>query len=181
MGNDQNDYMKELAIDLHRLEEEWAMQPQLYMKYSELAAQAQLDRDKAKERLDVVRAEIDDKIRTEPLVYGAPVDKSGNPKLTEAWISGTIILQPEYSEQVGKINNLNYEMNILRSAVTSFDHKKKALENEVTLWSGGYWSAPNLPHDINGGKRFLDAEIIARDEKQGEQRKEVNRRRRNKE
>ena len=181
MDNDQNDYMKELAIDLHRLEEEWAMQPQLYMKYSELAAQAQLDRDKAKERLDVVRAEIDDKIRTEPLIYGAPVDKSGNLKLTEAWISGTIILQPEYKTASDAISQENYKMNIFKAAVSAFDHRKKALENEVNLWSGGYWSAPNLPRDINGGKRFLNVAAIARDEKQGEQRKEINRRRRNKE
>ena len=181
MAENKNDYMKELAIDLHRLDEEWAMQPQLYMKYSELAAQAQLDRDKAKERLDIVRAEIDDKIRINPLEYGAPVDKNDNPKLTEAWISGTIILQPEYREASDAISQENYKMNIFKAAVSAFDHRKKALENEVNLWSGGYWSAPNLPRDINGGKRFLDAEVAARDEKQGEQRKEVNRRRRNKE
>jgi hypothetical protein len=161
----KNDYMKDLAIDPFSLEKEWLLQPQLYMKYSELAAEAQKKRDKAKERLDIVRAELDDKIRSSPLEYGAPEDKNGSPRITEAWISATILLQPEYSKAIAEINQTNYEYNLYSAAVRAFDHRKKALEMEVQLWSGGYWSAPNLPKEIMGGKDFLKEnrdEVVAK-------------------
>lgn len=170
-------YMEDLSIDLHALEEEWVIQPQLYMKYAQLAAQAQMDRDRAKEKLDVVRAEVDDAIRTEPLEYGAPKDKSGNAKITEAWIAGTIVLQEEYKDAVQAVNDANYHMNIYRAAVNAFEHRKKALENEVQLWAGGYWSAPHLPHESAAGKRLLEAQAEARSEVETKQRRQLNRQR----
>lgn len=160
-------YDEDLKINLNDLHGDVLIQAQRYMDYSRMSADAQRDRDRAKENLDVVRAELDDKIRTSPFDFGAAENKDGSPKLTESWISATIILQPEYKEAVDRLNKANFDLNVYASAVRAFDHRKKMLELEVQLWTGGYWSAPNLPKVIE--------EI--RGVAQAEQRKGINRKR----
>ena len=174
----EENYMEELAIDLTSLHEEWRLQPQLYMKYSELSAGAQRNRDKAKEKLDIVKAELDDRIRSDPKSFGAPLDKNDQPKLTEAWISATILLQPEYSEVSSEIIAYNYELNIYNSAVRAFDHRKKALEKEVDLWIANYYSLSKEPATIAEGKRLIDS---VRDESSQTQRQALQRSRKRKE
>ncbi len=137
-----NELNNDLKIDLNDLHGEWLRQSSLYMKYAEMAAQAQRQRDQLKEKIDVVRAEQDAKIREKPLDFNCPVDKAGLPKLTEAWINSTIQRQPEYNKANEEFHASNYVMNVLRSAVSAFDHRKKALEMEVQLWQGGYYSVP---------------------------------------
>ncbi len=65
----------------------------------------------------------------------------------------------------------NYELNMLQSAVRALDHKRSALENEVKLWLGNYFSGPKEPRDIPGGKRIVD---IARDKVSSRMREEMN-------
>jgi hypothetical protein len=64
-----------------------------------------------------------------------------------------------------------YQLNIIQSAVRAFDHRKAALENEVKLWLGAYYSGPKEPRDIPGGKRVVD---IARDRVASRVRNEMN-------
>ena len=137
-----NELNNDLKIDINRLHEEWLRQPSLYMKYSEMASQAQRTRDQIKERIDVVSAECDNKIRSNPENYtGCPRTKDGL-KPTEGWITATIQQQQEYQKANEEFHSANYVMNVLQGAVRAFDHRKKALEMEVQLWSMGYWSTP---------------------------------------
>ena len=148
---EEYDYAADLAIDPYALDEEWLRQPSLYMKYSLLVADAEKKRGLAKERLDVTKAELERAIRKDPDKY-IPTEI----KLTEAVITSTIVLQPAYREDNSKLTEANYELDILQAAVRAFDHRKSALENEVRLWVGNYFSGPKEPRDIPGGKRIVD-------------------------
>lgn len=150
---DNRDYEQDLGIDPMQLDEEWLRQPGLYMRYSEMAAEAQKVRDQAKEKVDVIKAELDRAIRKDPAKFG--VDK-----ITESVVASTILIQPEYKAAGDVLIDANYEYSVLQSAVRAFDHRKSALENEVKLWLGSYYSGPKEPRDIPGGKRIVD---IARD------------------
>ena len=137
-----NEIEMDLKIDLNALHEEWLKQPGLFMKYSNLAAEAARTRDQLKERIDVVRAECDNIIRENPANFNCPVDKGGAFKPTEAWISATIQRQPTFQQASEEYHSANYVANLLKGAITAFDHRKKALEMEVVLWQAGYWSTP---------------------------------------
>jgi len=139
---DTNELNNDLKIDLNALHTEWIKQPSLYMKYSSLAAKAQGERDRAKERIDVIRAECDNDIREHLVSYNCPEDKSGNYKPTEAWISSTIQRQEKFQKVNEEFHSANYVLNLLQGAVRAFDHRKKALEMEVQLWQGNYYSSP---------------------------------------
>jgi len=161
----EKEYEQDLAIDPYCLDEEWLRQPGLYMKYSSMAADAQKRRDQLKERLEVIKAELDKKIRLTPSNYVTAE------KVTETSIAFAILLQPEYKEAANDLTESNYELNMLQSAVRALDHKRSALENEVKLWLGSYFSGPKEPRDIPGGKRIVD---IARDKVSSRMREEMN-------
>lgn len=142
------DYEKDLAIDPHQLDEEWLQQPSLYMRYAQESAMAQKIKDKAKERLELIRAQTDKKIRTDPEQYGLK-------KVTETTVANAILENEEYQQAKNDYDELNYDFNIMQSAVRAFDQRKKALEGIVTLYVGNYFSGPKEPRNLNKGKRYL--------------------------
>lgn len=140
----ENDYKNELQINQNALDEELIKQPSLFMKYAELSAQARFKRDKAKEYLDLKRAELDGKIRESPAKFGYGGDK----KLTEAAISNIIIASDEFKAAQTALNEAALDTGILEAAREAFNHKKSALENLVRLWLGGYWSEAKVPKNV---------------------------------
>ncbi|MCJ7747871.1 MAG: hypothetical protein MUP27_09010 [Desulfobacterales bacterium] len=160
------EYEKDLGIDPFMLDEEWLRQPGLFMKYSEAAAEAQRVRDLVKEKVDVIKAELDQAIRKDPAKFGLE-------KLTETVVAGTILLQPKYVEVADALVEANFKLNILQSAVRAFDHRRSALENVVKLWLGSYFSGPKTPRDIPGGRRIID---MTRDKVASQARGEANER-----
>jgi len=166
----ERNYEQDLAIDPHELDECWLKHPALYMQYSRELADAQRTSTKAKEKLDVVRAEVDKDIRTNP-------DKFNLQKVTEGIVSATIALDERYREAQSDLNEKIYEVNILQGAVRAFDHRKKALENMVQLLMMEYFAGPKEPRNLPPGKRMADkAAAKATDS----QREGLNRRRRKK-
>ncbi len=61
----QFDYEKDLAISRNHLDDELLTQAQKMFRYNSAHAQAQLDRDRAKQSLDVTKANLDSRIRME--------------------------------------------------------------------------------------------------------------------
>ena len=129
-------YEYDLNIDKYSLDLEWEKQAQLYMKWSERYAEAVRNRDRAKEKLELVRAAIDEDIRLNPEKYG--FDK----KPTESAISAMIIKSDKYIEANRVFIESTKEMNVLAGAKEAMAHKKKALESITQLWLGGYYAAP---------------------------------------
>lgn len=144
----ENDYKKDLEVHLHDLESGLTNQASLYMKYAELYADAIRERDRAKEALDLYKAEMDSKIRENP-------DKFGLTKSTETGIANCIIREGEYALRMDTFNNANYRANIMTGARMAFEHRKTALETLSKLYIGGYFSEVRMSEDMK--KTFRDS------------------------
>ena len=144
------DYQKAVAIDPDKLDEEIFSQPGLYMKFSEIYSEVERKREKLKNKLGILEADLDFKIRSKPEMFGLKSLKS----VTESLVKNTIQRQEEIQLLNEKIIQANYGLNIVKAAITSLEHKKKMLEKAVDLYNGQYFSPIKAPHVIKGGKRI---------------------------
>lgn len=136
-------YQKELEIDLGRLEENLTDQPQLVMKYGELWAEKIAERDRAKENLSIVEAELDGYARANW------VDVSDT-KMTEKSILGYVLNNDKRKSAMEELISITEETNILSVAKVAFEHRKKALEGLVSLFIANYYADPKIAkRDIN--------------------------------
>lgn len=135
------DYEEDLRIDHNALDIESIRQPQLFMKYSELAADARLEMDRIKELVEVVRAECDKKIRDDLGQQGV--------KVTEAIVANQIVLRQDYREVVDKLSIARHRWEILSMAVKAFEQKKSSIENLIKLMLASYFSSPTIPRDLD--------------------------------
>lgn len=158
-----DNYNKDLEIDFSRLDEIWRDHSVKFMKWSEKWVNAVSERDRAKEALEVVKAELDSEIRT----------KYVGKKPTEAAINSMITTNKEYQEAVSKLIDANESVNLLASAKTAFEHKKKALESLTQLWIQGYWSEPKIQSEfkMTFDNRYIDNQKQKLSENQRLQRK----------
>jgi len=132
------DYQEELRIDPFNLTDEFLKQANLYMYCCERLAEANLEKDQQKERLDVIKAETDSKIRLNPGKFGVT-------KITESVVSNTILLQSDYQEANQEYLKKKHICDILSGAVKAFEHKKKALEKLAEMSIAGLFSEPKDP------------------------------------
>jgi hypothetical protein len=135
-------YEQDVSIDESALDVEWLAQPRLMMRYGKTVARCERAVSTAKQNLDIKRAELDKKIRSNP-------DKYGIEKITETVISSTIIIQPAYIAVVEEQNQAIYEYNMARAAVSALQHRKDALENLVRLHGQQYFAGPSVPRDLS--------------------------------
>ena len=153
------DYAADVTIDTDALDVEWLRQPQLMLKYCRHAASMANLVDITKERLDVVRAQLDKDIRSDPGKYGIE-------KLTEGAIQNALILVGQidsateegeelqstlrpYQEASSAYIQAKYESDMAKAAVRAIDQKKDALENLVRLHGQQYFAGPSVPRDLS--------------------------------
>lgn len=137
MNVKDRDYKKDTTIDHNDLEGQWIEQGSIFMYYGEAHADAIETRDADKQRLDLVAAELDEEIRNNWS------DFSEN-KMTEASVKAKILQHARYKKAQKLLNNANHNVNVLASAKTALEHKKKGLENLVSLKIGGFYSEPKI-------------------------------------
>lgn len=135
------DYFQDLEIG-DDLQDEWIKHPSLYMYYSESHADAIDTRDKAKQFMEVEAAKLDSYLRKEWAKL-FPEDK-----MTEAGIKAKVLQHVSYKKAQNLLNKANHNVNILSSAKSAFEHRKKALENIVTLTVMGFHSEPKKPKTV---------------------------------
>jgi BMFP domain-containing protein YqiC len=120
----------DLNIDEDNLEMEWLRQASLYAKYSELVAESEYKMNHTKEKLEILESNLDIDIR------------KSNSKITENNIKSQIKID---EGRVG-LNNLylkrRKEFFIVSKILTALEHKKKALENLVSMNLNIYYSQP---------------------------------------
>lgn len=136
------DYEKDISIDDSALDVEWLQQASLTIKYCQIEAQARKAVDDAKARLDVVQAELDLDIRSNP-------EKHGLTKVTESAIKNAILLTQEYKDAQEELHQAQYEMNMAQGATRAIYAKKDALENLVRLHGQQYFAGPSIPRDLS--------------------------------
>jgi hypothetical protein len=137
MSYEQDMYIDENVLDVELLE-----QPSLMAKYSRMLAEAQRDRDLAKENLDLVKAEIDLDIRDHPQNYKLT-------KVTEAAITNCILMEEDFQTAQKEWNEANFQVNVLQGIIKAIDHRRSALENLVKLYGQNYFAGPSIPHDLS--------------------------------
>lgn len=146
----------DIRIDKTVLEDECLEQPSLYMYYSEKYAEALETKETAKQRVELVYAQTESKIRKDWKLY---FEKQP----TEPAIKGEVLQDPYYRKAQNLSNKANKTANVLKGIVTSFDHRKKALENVISLRVTGYYAEPK-PRQVQkqreGRSRSLKNRII---------------------
>lgn len=132
-------YKEDLSIDKFNLDYEWETQPAKYIEWAEKCVNAQFEKDKAKDMLDLIEAQLDSEIRLK------------SEKQTEAKIKSQILQDKRYIEAKNLYIESIKNARILEIAKDAFEHKKKALEKITDLWISGYWSSPKINNNLKEG------------------------------
>jgi hypothetical protein len=135
-------YENDIRIDETALDVEWLEQPSLMMKYTNHQATTAKAEEEAKEELELVKAELDKAIRSNP-------DRYDIDKITEAVVIATITIHKDYQKASTAVIEAKYENNIAKGAVKAFDARKDALENLVRLHGQQYFAGPKVPRDLS--------------------------------
>jgi len=146
------DYYADIEIEKDALDEEWIKQPMLFFRYSEKCSEARREMDLAKEELDLVRADLDRRIREAPGDFGLA-------KATETAISNAILLHEDYKAASRKLIKARHTWDLLSKAVQAFDQKKAALENLVRLLSLGYFADPQQPEGSEWNRHVSNSRV----------------------
>ena len=140
-------YEKDLAIDLLALHTEWNAQPRVFMRYAKALADRRDQMERAKEGVEVERAEADKRARAR---YAGAEKKP-----TEGVINSEVLTDRVYQDANSNYLRLKYEVDILTAAVRAFDQRKDALENLVRLHGQQYFAGPAVPYEV--GRQFVEA------------------------
>lgn len=135
-------YEQDITIDEAALDVEWTIQPNLMMKYARHAANMRLEMDKAKEALELVKAEIDKDIRLHPEKYEIE-------KITDKVVENTIPMQSRYKGASNDYIQAKFESDLAYSVVKAIDARKDALENLVRLHGQQYFAGPKIPRNLH--------------------------------
>jgi len=155
-----HDYAKEILIDPCNLENEWLTQPSYYLYYSESHAEAIYQKDLKKSELDYTHSILYDEVKKD-------WKKHFDSKPTEAAIKEWITRNPKYREAELTFIKATRNANIFLNVKTSFDHRKLALSNLVSLKISGFYSEPkNKVRQISkGGKVGIAQRQVLNEEK----------------
>lgn len=130
-----------LDIDKNLLDDEWIGQPKRYFKWAVQLEDAREDLDNAKAEFELVKADVDLAIRSDPGKYSLPE------KITEKMVTAAMLTQLEYQDSQEAFYTAKHRVGILQAAVTSLDHRKKALEKLVDLHGQKYFASPRASED----------------------------------
>ena len=133
---------KILEPNINELDREWVHQPFLYYEVSVELAGAMKEMEETKAKLDLVSAELDKKIRSNPKNYDL------GEKPTETSIQKTILLRPKHLEAMQFLIDARYLVEVLSAKKWALEHRKAALENLVKLQLSNYSAAPRSPEGM---------------------------------
>ena len=135
-------------VDLNNLDREWAMQAKRIKRFCDEASYARKRHAEAKAKLDVVESTLFLNIKADPKAYGmdATSDKAVEHKVTT---------MKEYRQALQNLIDAKFALDIVEGSVEALQHKKPALQNEVTMFLAGYFGDPKAPKTA-GGVTALD-------------------------
>jgi predicted XRE-type DNA-binding protein len=127
-----------IEIDRNALDEEWAKQPKLMLKWAELLAEAKLKHAEAKAAVKVIQAKVAKYVRHNPKKYDVA-------KITESAVEAAVVMDDRVQGATSLLNHAAYQVDLLEAAVDSIRQKKASLEDMVYLHGMGYFAEPRLP------------------------------------
>ncbi len=145
MGKQEAEF--DVSINEHRLDKEWVNQPKKYYDCAIQLAEAKREVEECKNKIEVIKADLDKEIRSNPEEFDIA-------KITESVISATIVLQSEYRNAMKGLVTARYNASMIEAGVSALDHRKRALENLVSLQLANYYSEPKAQE---GNEEAVDA------------------------
>ncbi len=136
------DYEKDVHINENDLDLECLEQPNLMRKYSQHLEFMKKERDRIKEKVDLVRAQLDKDIRSNPEEYDIA-------KITETVVSSAILMDPYYKKASEEYLDAKYEAGVAQGVVSAIDARKTMLELLVKLHGQNYFAGPRVPRDLS--------------------------------
>lgn len=159
---------KDFQIDPHALDVEWLRQPELYHIYAGKLADAKRNLEELKHEQDRVEAELQIAIRDNPDDYGLP-------KVTEAVVAAAVKDLPAYQRAQKAVVIAKHIVDLLQADCTALDHKRKALENLVTLHGLDYFSEPRAyTKEAHDGIEEIQTDSVRRRGRRRRQEREDN-------
>jgi hypothetical protein len=131
-----------VEIDLNRLDEEWARQPGLMLKYASKLAEAKLDHAEAKASLKLIQAKVGNYVRKNPKKYGVT-------KPTKDSVDDAVTCDQRVLDAVSALNQSAYTVDQIEAQVDAVRHRKATLEDEVYLFGLGYMAEPRIPKGVD--------------------------------
>jgi len=131
----------DVKIEVDALDIECLQQPRLLLKYATVVASAEKQLSVSKRELDLVKAELDKAIRSEPDLYEVT-------KVTETAIFSTILQQDIYREAEDVVIQAQYDLRIAKGALEAMQQKKDMLEALIRLHGQQYFAGPKVPRDL---------------------------------
>jgi hypothetical protein len=132
---EQPDLRDQLKIDEMRLIEEWVKQPLLVFDAIDGLGAARRRLDGLKDQLAATQASLSQQIRANPEEYGIE-------KVTEKAIENVLQTAPELEELQTEMRDARHLVDMYSALSTALEHKKKALENLVTLQNQAWHADP---------------------------------------
>lgn len=145
MVENKKDFREYLNVDKYNLDTEWENQANNFMDTCEWYADVSMERDKIKEQLDLLRAEVGKEVQDDPKGFG--IDKDPG-KVTVDALNKAISLDDRVKIKQEELHEANRRVNVMSGAKEAMAHKKKALESltELTIW--GYFAEPKVNREI---------------------------------
>ena len=128
------------------LQTEWVDQPELIHNMSRIAVQKRNDMDVAKAAMELVEAELKDRIKKKPYKYGFNMKEKAP---AQAAIDAAALKHEKFQQAQKEYFKARLEHGIAEAAVTAASTKKTALENLVVLWVRDFGGTPKVPREYS--------------------------------
>ncbi len=152
-GKQEQDFEADIRIDEFALDKEWVNAPRLYFRYAAKHANAKREWDEAKTELELVKAELDQKIRIHPESFGVE-------KITEKVVESAIIREKSHHQAVDAVRACRYRADMYSAAVSGMEFRKPALEGLVKLLLADYYSKPKAPKGAEEEVHRMEKRIV---------------------
>jgi hypothetical protein len=126
-----------LDIDEHDLGRECRQLPGLIMQTGDLCAKRRRKIAELEAEVEVLKADLDRKVRSSPEIYGIE-------KVTEAAIKSVILTQKNYIYKSEEIREAEYRLQLATSLLSALDAKKRSLTLLVELHGMQYFAEPRV-------------------------------------
>ncbi len=132
---DEQEGFSYVEVDIEQLDKEWVEQPTRFHKAAKKVADARHELAKAKAALEIIEAEVALDIRNNPTTFGLK-------KPTETAVKNMVVVDKRTQTAVKTLNKAKHKVDVFEARVSALEHKKRALENLVSLHQSDYFSAP---------------------------------------
>jgi hypothetical protein len=147
-----SEFRGQLSIDPDSLEQECVVQPLLFCRIGELAAEARSDAKKSKEHVEYVKAQLKGEMRINPKTYGLD-------KVTDKAIEAAVQAHPDTQEAIRDYIETNKAADAMSILQTAAEQRRAMLKNVVELFVHKYYNSGDVS-EMKGRKSQQNMEAI---------------------